>query len=63
MMPIKNLKLADAGLVEQLRQVMVKCCEDYYRKRGDDTCPNCPYRKICEAHTELFWEVQERDSV
>lgn len=60
-MAIKNLKLADTDLVDQLRIDIIKCCQDYRRKRGVG-CPNCPYKKICDAHDELFWAIDERDN-
>lgn len=60
-MSIKNLSLANAELVDQLRIDIIKCCQDYCRKRGRG-CHNCPYKEICDAHDELFWAIDERDN-
>lgn len=60
-MPIKNLKLDDAELVELLRNDNIKCSQDYRCKRGV-WCDNCAFKKICDAHDELFWVIDERDN-
>lgn len=57
----KVLSMANQELVDELRLKIIDCCQDYKRKHGKG-CKFCPYKKICDAHEELFWALDELEN-